>query len=57
MHVIPDHTWRSPLGRTREPHANGGGGMPTGLLGEEIDKVYGSFDSFKDAFAKVGFRL
>lgn len=30
-----------------------GGGTPTGELAEAIDKAFGSFDSFKDEFAKA----
>lgn len=31
-----------------------GGGNPTGELGEAIDKKFGSFDNFKEEFAKAG---
>ena len=31
-----------------------GGGEPTGALGEAITAKFGSFDAFKDAFAKAG---
>ncbi|MEP3071613.1 superoxide dismutase [Maricaulis sp.] len=31
-----------------------GGGAPTGKLAEMIDRDFGSFDAFKDAFAKAG---
>ncbi|RRJ88147.1 MULTISPECIES: superoxide dismutase [Flavobacteriaceae] len=31
-----------------------GGGLPTGELAEAIDAAFGSFDAFKDAFAKAG---
>jgi Fe-Mn family superoxide dismutase len=31
-----------------------GGGAPTGALAEMIDRDFGSFDAFKDAFAKAG---
>jgi Fe-Mn family superoxide dismutase len=31
-----------------------GGGTPTGKLAEMIDRDFGSFDEFKDAFAKAG---
>ena len=31
-----------------------GGGAPTGPLAEMIDRDFGSFDAFKDAFAKAG---
>jgi len=31
-----------------------GGGAPTGKLAEMIDHDFGSFDAFKDAFAKAG---
>ena len=30
-----------------------GGGQPSGALGEAIDRDFGSFDAFKDAFAKA----
>ena len=30
-----------------------GGGQPNGALGEAIDRDFGSFDAFKDAFAKA----
>ena len=30
-----------------------GGGIPSGALGEAITSVFGSFDSFKDAFTKA----
>ncbi|MGB1348312.1 MAG: superoxide dismutase [Flavobacteriales bacterium] len=30
-----------------------GGGQPSGALGEAIDRDFGSFDAFKDAFAKT----
>ena len=30
-----------------------GGGRPSGALGEAIDRDFGSFDAFKDAFAKA----
>ena len=30
-----------------------GGGQPSGALGEAIDRDFGSFDDFKDAFAKA----
>ena len=30
-----------------------GGGQPSGALGEAIDRDFGSFDTFKDAFAKA----
>jgi len=30
----------------------GGGGQPTGALAEAIDRKWGSFDAFKDAFTK-----
>jgi Fe-Mn family superoxide dismutase len=30
-----------------------GGGQPSGALGEAIDRAFGSFDAFKDAFAKA----
>ena len=30
-----------------------GGGQPSGPLGEAIDRDFGSFDAFKDAFAKA----
>ena len=30
-----------------------GGGQPSGVLGEAIDRDFGSFDAFKDAFAKA----
>ncbi|MEK5038852.1 superoxide dismutase [Sporosarcina sp. FSL K6-3457] len=31
-----------------------GGGQPTGALAEAIDKKFGSFDAFKEEFAKAG---
>jgi Fe-Mn family superoxide dismutase len=31
-----------------------GGGAPTGKLAEMIDRDFGSFDAFKDSFAKAG---
>lgn len=31
-----------------------GGGLPTGELAEAIDAAFGSFDAFKEAFAKAG---
>jgi Fe-Mn family superoxide dismutase len=31
-----------------------GGGMPTGDLGEHINKTFGSFDKFKELFAQAG---
>ncbi|MHA6259488.1 superoxide dismutase [Sporosarcina sp. CAU 1771] len=31
-----------------------GGGTPTGALAEAIDKKFGSFDAFKEAFANAG---
>lgn len=31
-----------------------GGGEPTGALGEAIDKKFGSYDKFKEEFAKAG---
>ncbi|MFD1926558.1 superoxide dismutase [Sporosarcina siberiensis] len=31
-----------------------GGGNPTGALAEDIDKKFGSFDKFKEEFAKAG---
>ncbi len=31
----------------------GGGGKPKGVLGERIEKSFGSFDSFKDDFTKA----
>lgn len=31
-----------------------GGGKPSGALAEAIDATFGSFDAFKDAFAKAG---
>lgn len=31
-----------------------GGGEPTGALGEAIDKKFGSFENFKEEFAKAG---
>ncbi len=31
-----------------------GGGNPTGALAEAIDKKFGSFDAFKEEFAKAG---
>lgn len=31
-----------------------GGGQPTGTLAEAIDKKFGSFDAFKEEFAKAG---
>lgn len=31
-----------------------GGGQPTGALAEAIDKKFGSFDTFKEEFAKAG---
>ncbi|MFC5591012.1 superoxide dismutase SodA [Sporosarcina soli] len=31
-----------------------GGGQPSGALAEAIDKKFGSFDSFKEEFAKAG---
>jgi Fe-Mn family superoxide dismutase len=33
--------------------APNGGGAPTGKLAEAIDKAFGSFDAFKDAFTKT----
>ncbi|MDQ7012500.1 MAG: superoxide dismutase [Planctomycetota bacterium] len=36
------------------PAGKGGGGAPTGDLAAEIDKTFGSFDSFKEQFAKAG---
>ena len=30
-----------------------GGGLPSGALGEAIDRDFGTFDAFKDAFAKA----
>ena len=33
------------------PHT---GGTPTGALAEAIDAAFGSFDAFKEAFAKAG---
>jgi Fe-Mn family superoxide dismutase len=36
------------------PAGNGGGGAPSGDLASAIDAEYGSFDVFKDAFAKAG---
>jgi Fe-Mn family superoxide dismutase len=36
------------------PAGKGGGGAPTGDLAAEIDKVFGSFESFKEQFAKAG---
>ena len=32
----------------------GGGGEPTGELADAINSAFGSFDAFKDAFAKAG---
>jgi superoxide dismutase, Fe-Mn family len=32
----------------------GGGGAPTGELADAINSAFGSFDAFKDAFAKAG---
>jgi Fe-Mn family superoxide dismutase len=32
----------------------GGGGAPTGELADAISSAFGSFDAFKDAFAKAG---
>ena len=34
--------------------APGAGGAPTGALGEAINSAFGSFDSFKEQFAKAG---
>lgn len=31
-----------------------GGGAPTGTIGDEINKSFGSYDAFKDEFAKAG---
>lgn len=31
-----------------------GGGAPTGAIADEIDKSFGSYDAFKDEFAKAG---
>ena len=36
-----------------EVMAPGAGGHPTGRLAEAIDAAFGSFDGFKDAFAKA----
>jgi superoxide dismutase, Fe-Mn family len=36
------------------PAGNGGGGTPTGELAAAIDKAFGSFDAFKEAFANAG---
>lgn len=35
------------------PAGKGGGGAPTGALAAEIDKVFGSFDAFKEQFANA----
>jgi superoxide dismutase, Fe-Mn family len=35
------------------PAGSGGGGKPSGALAAEIDKVWGSFDGFKEAFGKA----
>src|SRR5690606_36215358 len=34
-------------------HSPNGGGAPTGALAEAIDKKFGSFDAFKEEFAKA----
>ena len=34
-----------------------GGGVPTGALGEAINKAFGSFDAFKDEFSKAAATL
>ena len=34
--------------------SHGGGGAPSGKLAEAIDATFGSFDSFKEAFAAAG---
>lgn len=35
------------------PAGKGGGGQPSGALAAEIDKAFGSFDAFKEEFAKA----
>ena len=35
------------------PAGKGGGGKPAGALGAEIDKVFGSFDAFKEQFGNA----
>lgn len=39
---------------TMAPAGKGGGGAPTGALGEAINKAFGSFDAFKEKFAAAG---
>ncbi|MBL9000422.1 MAG: superoxide dismutase [Mn] [Phycisphaerae bacterium] len=36
------------------PAGSGGGGSPTGSLGEAINSTFGTFDSFKEKFAAAG---
>ncbi|MFG0259503.1 MAG: superoxide dismutase [Phycisphaerales bacterium JB041] len=36
------------------PASKGGGGAPSGALGDAINAAFGSFDAFKEQFAKAG---
>ena len=45
------HANHSLFWKTMKP---GGGGVPGGKLGEAISATFGSFDSFKEEFAKAG---
>ena len=63
LSAIPDDI-RGPVRNHGGGHANhsffwnvlsgGGGGQPSGELAAAIDAAFGSFDSFKEAFAKAG---
>lgn len=63
LSAIPENI-RGPVRNHGGGHANhsffwnvlsgSGGGSPSGELGAAIDAAFGSFDSFKEAFAKAG---
>jgi Fe-Mn family superoxide dismutase len=63
LSAIPEEI-RGPVRNHGGGHANhsffwnvlsgNGGGAPSGELGSAIDAAFGSFDSFKEAFAKAG---
>ncbi len=50
---VGGHANHSLFWQVLAPAGKGGGGAPTGALAAEIDKTFGSFESFKEQFAKA----